>query len=94
MFQTNKKLEEMIGGNTIINNNVKRTTKENMNGKYLPRNGRKNTMCCRQIKTTTSIISYENKNTFKIFHNLSCKSNFLIECITKSNKSKEALQEL
>ena len=49
-------------GNTIINNQVKRTTKENMNRKCSPCNSRKKAVCCRQVKTTTSFKSYKNKN--------------------------------
>ena len=40
-FKPTRHLREIIGGNTIINNNVNRTTKENMNGKCNSRNGRK-----------------------------------------------------
>ena len=38
----------------------------------------------RQFKTTTSFTNYTNKKIFKIFHNLTCKSKFLIyvmECV-------------
>ena len=62
-----------MGGNTISNNNVK----ENMNGKFGPCNdGTKNTMRCRQVKTTTCLTSYKNKKTSKIFFNVTCKSKF------------------
>lgn len=92
-----KKPEEIISRSTIINNNVVkknnvRTTKDI--GKHHPCNSRKNTMCCRQVKTPTSFTSYENKKTFKIFDNLTCRRNVSIDCITNFNKSKEALQEL
>ena len=97
IFQTNKKPEEIISRSTIINNNVVKknnvwTTKDI--GKHHPSNSRKNTMCCWQVKTPTSFTSYENKKTFKIFDNLTCKRNVSMDCITNFNKSKEALQEL
>ena len=55
------------------------------------------TICYNQVKTTTSFRSCKNQNFFKIYHNLNCKSNFLIyqmECalskvqyVGKSEKS-------
>ena len=39
-FNRTRNLREIISGNTIINNNVKRTTKENMNGESRAFNGR------------------------------------------------------
>ena len=52
-FKRTRNLREIIRGNNIINNNLK-ITKENTNRKCRPRKGRKNTMCCWQVKTTTS----------------------------------------
>ena len=52
-FKRTRNLREIIRGNNIINNNFK-ITKENTNIKCCPCKGRKNTMCCWQVKTTTS----------------------------------------
>ena len=73
-IQETRNLRKTIGRNTVISSNVKRSTKENMNRKYLPWNGRKNLMFCRQIKITTSFTSYKNKKAIKIFHNLTSKN--------------------
>lgn len=77
-FTWRKNLRELVGGNVSINNDRKyerqcRTCK-----------GRKNTICCRNVKTITSFTGYKNKRTFKIFHNLTCQSTFLfyfVECV-------------
>ena len=52
-FKRTRNLREIIRGNNIINNNLK-ITKENTNIKCCPCKCRKNTMCCWQVKTTTS----------------------------------------
>ena len=61
-----------------INNNVKRTTKKNINGKRCSCSGWKNTMHCRQVEITTSFTSYKNKKTLKIFQILTCDRNFFV----------------
>ena len=79
-----RNLREIIGGKTVINNNVKITTKENTSGKCHPCNGRKNTICCWQVKSATSFTSYKNKKTLNTFPNLTFKNKFLIyfmECV-------------
>ena len=64
-FRRTRNLGEEIGGNTIINNIIKRTAKENMNGKCRRcATADKKTMCCRQVKSTTSLTGYKNKRTF------------------------------
>lgn len=55
---------------------MKKKTKENVNRKCRPCNGRKDTMCCRQVRTTPSFRSCNNENIFKIFHNLISKRQF------------------
>ena len=76
-FKRSRKLREIIDGNTIIDRNIKKK-EENMNGKCRPCNRRKNTMCCRQVKTIISFTSYKNVKTFNTFHDLTYKKKFLI----------------
>ena len=77
-YKRNKNLKEIIGGNTIVNSKVFKRQLKDRNGKCKPCNGNKSSLCCKQVVNTTTFTSNQTKRTFKIFHQVNCKSNFII----------------
>ena len=76
---------QLIGGNRIFNNKVvRKTTKQPKQLGYCsPCLSRLNNLCCKQVKQTKTLQSYRTKETFQIFHNLTCKSEnliYLLQC--------------
>ena len=88
-FKRNKNLKDLIGSNKIENNRVKKR-KENLlkPGKCKPCLANSRTLCCKQVKNTTSFMSQQTKKTYTIYYEVNCTSMFIIylmEC-TLCNK--------
>ena len=83
-FRKNISLKQLIGCNRIINNKRKLNNGcQSKEGKCSPCRANAKTLCCRQVSITTTFKSNQTQKTYKIFHNLNCKSKFviyLLEC--------------
>ena len=82
-FRRGKNLQQIIGGQTIANNQVLKRNTKNTNGHCVPCYADKRTKCCNQITKTTTFFSQQTKRTFTILHKVNCKSSFviyLLEC--------------
>ena len=79
-YRRNNNLYQLIGGYLIFKNKVKRrkTKQPKQSGNCLQYLSRMNNLCCKQVKHTKTFQSYRTKETFQIFHNLTCKSENLI----------------
>ena len=90
-YKRNKNLKELIGGN-VIENNVKvssKTKNNNVVGRCEPCNGRSDCLCCKQLKNTDTFASDQTGKSYKIFHNVNCKSGnviYLMECVLCKGK--------
>ena len=82
-FRKGTSLKQIIGTNTIHNNEKLIKTKNNHHtGKCIPCNST-SSLCCQQLISTTTSKSNQNNKTFKIYHRVNCKSSFviyLLEC--------------
>ena len=81
----NTNLNELIGGNRIFKNKVvhKNTKKPKQSGHCSPSLSRRSNLCCKQVKEPKTFESYRTKETFQIFHNLTCESEnliYLLQC--------------
>ena len=77
-FRKSTSLKQIIGTNTIHNNEKLIKTKNNHHtGKCIPCNSRRS-LCCQQLISTTTSKSNQNNKTFKIYHRVNCKSSFVI----------------
>ena len=76
-------LYQLIGSNRIFKNKVaRRNTKQpKQSGHCSPCLSRMDNLCCKQVKQTITFQSYGTKETFQIFHNLTCKSENLIHLL-------------
>ena len=82
-FRRNRNVRDIIDGNKIDFNKVKRKSLTVAKGKCTPCKSNKRTLCCRQIIKTTTLQSNQNKRTYTIYHNVNCKSKYtiyLMEC--------------
>ena len=77
-FRKNKNLKQIIGSNTIEHNKKLIRSNNKVNGKSSPCLSNTRTLCCKQVVSTTSFKSNQTNRVFKIFHNINCKSTFLI----------------
>ena len=77
-YKRNKNLKELIGGNKIVNNKVFRNRPMQKEGICKPCKTRPDNLCCEQVKETKTFKSYKTGRDYKIFHNLNCKSNYVI----------------
>ena len=84
-FKRNKNLKDLVGQKTLLHNKVqKRKKTKDRKGWCSPCNSHGNNLCCKQIRTTNTFQSTKNKEKFKIFHRVNCRSRFIIyllECI-------------
>ena len=83
-FKRPRNLKNLIGGNTLINNKVKRNNTPFKVEKCKPCYSRKNSLCCKQVIKTSEFTSQITKENFQIYHELNCKSKLLIylmECV-------------
>ena len=75
-YRRNKNLGDLIGSKKILDGKVVRKN----NSKYY-------FICCQQVLKTNTFTSYRTGETFKIFHQLNCKSShliYLLQCQIKS----------
>ena len=75
-YGRNTNLHQLIGGNRIFKNKVllKNTKHAKQSGHSSPCLSRINNLCSKQVKQTKTFQSFRTKETFQIFHNLTCKS--------------------
>ena len=77
-FRKGTSLKQIIGTNTIHNNEKLIKTKINHHtGKCVPCNSTR-CLCCQQLISTTTFKSNQTNKTFKIYHRVNCKSSFVI----------------
>ena len=82
-FCRNKNLRDIIGTKLIENSKVKRKFTNKIQGKCTPCLANNRTLCCKQIVHTTTFRSNQTNRIFHIYHNLNCKSKYviyLLEC--------------
>ena len=80
-FHRNKNL--IIGTKLIERDKVKRKFTNKIQGKCTPCLANNRTWCCKQIIHTTTFGSNQTNRIFDIYHNLNCKSKYviyLLEC--------------
>ena len=77
-FRKNKNLKQIIGSNTIEHNEKLIRSNNKVNGKSSSCLSSTRTLSCKQVVSTTSFKSNQTNGIFKIFHNINCKSTFLI----------------
>ena len=80
-FRKNKNLKQIIGSNTIEHNKKLIRSSNKVNGKSSLCLSNTRTHCCKHIVSTTSFKSNQTNRVFKIFHNINCKSKFLISLL-------------
>ena len=73
-----KYLKQIIGSDTIEHNKKLFRSNNKVNGKSSPCLSNTRTLCCKQVVSTTSFKRNQTNRVFKIFHNINCKSTFLI----------------
>ena len=83
-FRKNKNLKQIIGSNTIEHNKKLIRSNDKVNGKSSPCLSNTRTLCCKQVVSTTSFKSNQTNCVFKIFHNINCKSTFLIYLLERN----------
>ena len=80
----NRNLKEIIGSNKILNNNAIRKKKAEKKHLFcIPCYTRRNNLCCQQVEKTNVFKSYKTGETYKFFHQLTCKSQaiiYLLQC--------------
>ena len=82
-FHQNKNLRDIIATKLIENGKVKRQFTNKIQGKCTPCLANNKTLCCKQVVHTTTFRSNQTNRIFKIYHNLNCKSKYviyLLEC--------------
>ena len=77
-FRRNKNLRDIIGTKLIENGKVKRRFTNKIQGKCTPCLANNRTLCCKQIVHTTAFRSNQTNRIFHIYHNLNCKSTYVI----------------
>ena len=67
---------QLICGNRIFENKVVRENIKQLkqSGHCSPCLSRLKNLCCKQVKQTKTFQSYKKKETFQLFHNITCKS--------------------
>ena len=82
-FRRNKNLRDIIVTKLIENGKVKRKFTNKIQGKCTPCLANNRTLCCKQVVYTTTFRSNQTNSIFQIYHNLNCKSKYviyLLEC--------------
>ena len=77
-FRKNKNLKQIIESNTIEHNKKLIRSNNKVNGKSSPCLSSTRTLCCKQVVSTACFKSNQTNRVVKIFHNINCKSTFLI----------------
>ena len=85
-YKRNSNLKEIIGNNKILNNKVIRKKKaEQKHFFWSPCYTRSDNLCCQQVEKTNVFKSYKTGQTYRIFHQLTCKKQaiiYLLQCRT------------
>ena len=84
VFRRNKNLRNIIVTKLIENGKVKRKFTNKIQGKCTPCLGNNRTLCCKQVANITTFRSNQTNRIFQIYHNLNCKSKYviyLVDCI-------------
>ena len=83
-YRRNKNLRDLIGSNRILNNKkITRPKATKKQGSSSACRTRADNLCCPQIVKTKTFTSFRTGETFKIFHQLNCKSHsiiYLLQC--------------
>ena len=82
-FRKNKSLKQLTGGSTIQNDKNMKKLSNKYEGKCTPYKSGIRSMCRLQVQNTHSFRSQQNGRIFTIFHQVNCKSDFviyLLEC--------------
>ena len=82
-FRRNKNLRDIISTKLIENSKVQKKFTNKIQGKCTPCLANNRTLCSKQILHTTTFRSNQTKRIFHIYHNLNCKSKYviyLLEC--------------
>ena len=78
-YKRNRNLKEIIGSNKILNNKVIRKKKAEKKHLFCSScYARRDNLCCQQKKKTNVFKSCKTGKTYKIFHQLTCKSQAII----------------
>ena len=82
-FLRKKNLRDIIGTKLTENGKAKRKFTNKIQGKCTPCLANNRTQCCKQVVHTTMFRSNQTNRIFQIYHNLNCKSKYviyLLEC--------------
>lgn len=82
-YRRNLNLGDILNSKNIANNEVIRPSSVNHRGTCKPCYSNRKNKCCQQVKTTHSFKSAQTNKTYKIYHDLTCKSGwilYLLEC--------------
>ena len=82
-FRRNRNLRDIIGTKLIENGKVKSKFTNKIQGKCTPCLANNRIPCCKQVVHTTTFRSNQMNRIFQIYHNLNCKSKYviyLLEC--------------
>ena len=93
-YRRNKNLGDLIGSKKILDGSV---VPKNNSKKQLycrPCLTRRDNICCQQALKTNTFRSYRTGETFNIFHQLNCKSSYLIYLSSNSFKSSQSFNSL
>ena len=87
-YKPNENLRSLIGQHRISDNKVIRK-KLSYKGKCTPCRTKRDNLCCRQVKETSTFTNRITEKVYKIFHKINCKSKFciyLLECTKCHNR--------
>ena len=73
-FKHSKSLQEIIGGHTVKQEKVFKKNLVRLNGKSVPCNSTRPSLCCTQVLNIQTFMSQQRKRTINIFSKLTCKS--------------------
>ena len=77
-FRRNKNLRDIIGTKSIQNGKVKSKFTNKIQGKCTPCLANNRSLHCKQVVHTTKFRSNQTNRIFQIYHNLDCKSKYII----------------
>ena len=77
-FCRNKNLRDIIGTKLIENGKVKRKFTSKIQGQCTPCLANNRTLWCKQVVHTTTFRSNQRSKKFHIYHNLNCKTKYVI----------------
>ena len=82
-YRRNRNLKDIIGSNTIRDGTVFRKKTTHKLGMCSPCKSKAGNLCCKHLLETTEFQSNQTNKTYKIFHDVNCKSKmviYLMEC--------------